>query len=289
MNWRELNQNRRKRPTTAVARKRKWKAVGQMAALLAVVILLVTGSIAGIIYSQQLIDKVQSKSTPTPLRNISFVTDGMLNRDWLVTSFPHVLEATPLSLDIAGLKRDLEATGQIRQAQVAIILPDTLQITLQERQPVLRARVRERDGSITTLLIANDGTVFTGHGYPAAMLQRLPVAADLRLRRHEGRFLPVAGMEVVTRLIDSAKIHVPHLAADWQTIHFGRLQQDTQAPDALITIGGRQVQQIVFAPGNFEDQLLRLREVVNHAAQENRGPMRRIDLSFREKAVVQFN
>lgn len=289
MNWRDINQDQRKRPTTAVARKRKWKALGQLFIGLTVLVGCVAGLVAGITYSSQLVGKVQSKSTPHPLRQVTIITDGMLNREWFAAHFPEVFNATPLNLDIARLQQRLEQTGQIRSARVSILLPETLQITLQERQPVLRVRVRDGQGAVTTLLIASDGTVFNGIGYPPATLQRLPVAADLRLRRSEGVFLPVQGMETITRLLDTAKVQVPHLVNDWQTIHFNRFQNDLQAPDTQIVIGSRQVREIVFAPENFEDQLLRLREVVAHAAQENRGTMRRIDLSFSEKAIVQFN
>lgn len=289
MNWRDINQNQGRRPTTAVARKRKWKGIAQLSLAVTVIVASVAGLVTAITYSSQLIGHIQIRSNPTPLRTVTVLTDGMLNREWFVATFPEVLQTSPLNLDIAGLQQQLEQNGQIQRARVSIILPDTLQITLQERQPVLRVRVRDGNGTVNTLLIASDGTVFNGFGYPAATLQRLPVAADLRLRRSDGVFLPIQGMDTITRLLDTAKTQVPHLVSDWQTIHFTRFQQDLNAPDAQIVIGSRQVREIVFAPDNFEDQLLRLREVVAFAAQENRGTMRRIDLSFKEKAIVQFN
>jgi hypothetical protein len=289
LNWRDINQSRRKRPTTSVARQRKWGAVLRVSAALGVVFLFSGALIWGIYFGRPVVDKIQVAAPAQTLRTIAFTSDGVLSRDWFLANFPDVMSHTPLSVNIHELKRSLEANGQIRSAEVSIALPDSLRINIQERQPVLRARLRNSEGRVQTLMIARDGTVYEGHGYPHQMVIRLPAAADLRLRRSNEQFLPVAGMDIVADLLEQAKREVPHLYNSWQAVHFGRFQDDLSSPGALIKISSRNVDTIVFAPYHFEDQLMRLNEVVNYALQQRKPAMRSIDLSFREQAIVQFN
>lgn len=286
--WRGIKQDGKLSSTSAAARQKRFRQWGRWTLWgLAALVLL-----SGLVYALYFSGKQLAKLNPAPVQNhlarVEFTSDGVLNRGWFLANHP-IPERTPtLGYDIFGLKARLEAHGQIMRAEVSVAQPSTLIVRVEERVPIMRARVRGLDGNPVVVLVAADGSVFRGEGYPSETLRRLPGLADVTPVWRDGEIQPFAGVEVVAELLEFARFQFPALYADWQWVSFARLQGDTDAPDALITIKSRLADRIVFAPHSFDPQLRKLNEVVQVAREENVSRLLKIDLSFPNQAIVEY-
>lgn len=241
----------------------------------------------GIVFVREQTERVGAMTPPVALREIVFSTDGVLTGDWAREILDDPIGQPMANIQLASVKASLESHQQILRAQVALQFPDRLQITIEERLPLLKARVRARDGSIQEILFARDGVSYTGRNYPATMVTQLPLLAGVRLQRHpDGTLAPVAGLESVEALLRAARELTPELVADWRAISLERFRGGADAAGSLLVVRGHQIPEVVFQPSNFNAQLVQLSRIVTYAQQAGNRSFQRIDLSFGEQAYV---
>lgn len=286
--WRGIRQTGNLRSSSAAAKKRRR---GRIARTLSVAALILAAGCV-LAYALYFSGKHLAEINPAPqassLTEVRFISDGMLDREWFERHHPLPTDVAALDFDIFALQRELERFGQINRAEVEISLPSTLIVRIEEKQPVLRARVRDPQGRIRLVLIASDGTVFDGEKYPPDALRRLPGLVDADLKWSDGRIQPVKGVEQAAELLRQARELTPEIYADWQWISFERFNGDPGAPDALISVKSGFIERIIFAPHSFESQLRKLNEVIMVARQREAAGLRKVDLSFPEQAIVQY-
>jgi hypothetical protein len=275
-------------PRSAASRERRWQWLlrGGMAVLavmaLSMAVLLV------IHLARTHTPRQATVAAQARLERIEFSTDGVLTRDWFLARYPDLPRSPLLAFDLHAMKADLESHGQVAGAHLAVQLPTTLRVTLQEREPVLRARVAGPDGRAQVLLVARDGTVYAGERYPRDALLRLPGLTGVTLQRAGDRYLPIAGMPLVASLLDDARRRLPGESRDWQLVSLARLRQPASLPGSRIEIHSRDGRVLVFAPGQFDAQLGRLHQVLALAGQRQPRAPTRIDLSFHDEVIVQY-
>lgn len=289
-NWRGIRQQGRLKPTSAAAREKrfiKWKQT----ALLGGLTLFFLAATAFLIVRFWVRPAPDTPPTPTErsqIEEVVFESDGVLSEAWFRRSFPFDATTPIRDFDIYALKKRLEAHGQVTRAEVGIALPSTLHIRVEERVPVLRARVRDPAGEVKILLIAADGTAYEGDGYPVDTLRHLPGLAGATPRWSEGQILPFPGVNEVAALLQRARDLVPELYAEWRVVSFERFDGNANEPDALIFVKSRFVERIVFAPRSFDPQLRKLNEVVMVAREQNVGGLKKVDVSFPDQAIVEY-
>jgi len=215
-----------------------------------------------------------------PLREVVLITDGVLDRDWVMErlALPEGIALMAIDLEMARVR--LESTGQVRSAVLTREFPGTLVVTLEERVPVVRIMVGTRRGEPPEqMLVARDGYVYRGYNYDPALIRRLPWLDGVRLRRSAGGFMPIEGLERVSDLLLTARTDAPHLADRFKIVSLEEYP--------LIKIRTRDVNSIIFGPGGFRRQLARLDYILDHLRSQGvAAAVERIDLSVSSQVAV---
>jgi cell division protein FtsQ len=221
----------------------------------------------------------------TPVRNIVLVTDGVLDRDWLVHTLALPKSAALMGLDLEQLRGRVLASRQVATAALIRNFPATLQVRISERAPVARVMVQDGGGSPKVMLVARDGVVYDGAGYDLPLLDSLPWLDGTRLVRSGGDYAPVAGMDSVAELLARAKMEAEDLYRDWRVVSLARY-----ASDGEIEVRTRDGMRVVF--GTQEDffrQIARLDLLLDAAHARGGPPVGEIDLSLGNQVPVTLN
>ncbi len=225
-----------------------------------------------------------------PSRQIEFETDGVLTREWFLHTYRQPLESPLLHLDLQAIRTALLANGQILSAELSVTLPDRLKVKLSERRPILRVRVLSpTDGKPVDWLVADDGWIYQGELYPAEMLAGMPYLKGIKLVRSGERFRPLESMGPVAELLRSCRLRMPLVYRTFQSVSLEYYEGREDSPEATILIESRAVPQLIFSPRDIPPQLERLNGVIEHALKNKLKDLRRIDLSFPDKAIVRMD
>ncbi|HYD83650.1 MAG TPA: FtsQ-type POTRA domain-containing protein, partial [Opitutus sp.] len=109
-----------------------------------------------------------------PVKEVELVTDGVLEKTWLVPTLALPKGATLMELDLYQLQERVMATTQVRAATLTRNFPATLTVTIAEHSPVARVMAQVGDAPPRALLVAREGVVFEGHGFDPEMIETLP-------------------------------------------------------------------------------------------------------------------
>ena len=166
---------------------------------------------------------------------------------------------------------------QVRTAVLTRKFPDTLVVTLQERSPVVRLRVADRSGQPRDYLVARDGVVFPGVNYAPELVAALPWLDGVTLAPlARGGFAPVAGLETVADLLETAQINVPNLRRTWRVIGMERF-----ASYGEILVRTEQVKEITFGlRDDFLTQVALLDAVLAGRLETQSAPANLLRLSL---------
>lgn len=285
--WRDVPQTVRRPASTAASRARVRRMRLRIAAGAGALVALCGIVVAVVFFAERIAVTARALGPDGPVEEILFHSDGVLGREWFLRAFAHLREEAIMEIDIYALKLSLESVGQVRQARVERRLPGTLKVHLHEHEPVLRARVAGEGGSPRDLLVARDGTIYTGYGYPVTVLQGLPYIGGVRFSRHHGDFLPLEGMDPVAALLDEVRMQHPEIYRTWSVVVLDPRSGDPASPP-LIRVQSTLIKEIVFAPHAFDDQVARLADVVEYSFETDQWAIRSVDLSLNGQAIVQY-
>lgn len=214
-----------------------------------------------------------------PLRTIKLTTNGVLDEEWVVEKLALPRGVALMELDLEVLQAQLLADRQVRTAVLTRKFPDTLVVTLQERSPVVRLRVADRSGQPRDYLVARDGMVFSGVNYAPDLVASLPWLDGVALAPlARGGFAPVAGLETVADLLETAQINVPNQRRTWRVIGMDRF-----ASYGEILVRTEHVREIVF--GLRDDFLTQVALLDAVLAETRERPVDMINLSLGKKQV----
>ena len=154
--------------------------------------------------------------------------------------------------------------------------------------PLLRLRVRQSDGKGVTLLVARDGTVYPGFGYPEHTLQRLPGVAGLKLLKDGEGYQPVEGMDQVAELVDEALAQVPSFFRHWRLVDLSQWDPQAAPGASLIRVKSASIGEIVFRADRLPEQMARLASILDHIQRYQLGQPVSIDLSYGGEAIIRY-
>lgn len=194
---------------------------------------IVTTVVCGVVFGAWQISRVIGENSRAsavakaePVKTINLVTDGTLDRAWVVRTLALPKNATLLELDLGQLRGRVLAQGQVMFAAVAREFPSTLVVRVSERSPVARVLASLGDEAPQPLLVARDGVVFFGVGFDPAMLATLPWLDGVKLTRVGDGVAPIPGMLAVAELLGKAKLEADHLYRNWHIVSLAYLQSD---------------------------------------------------------------
>jgi cell division protein FtsQ len=282
-NWRDIPQEVKPR---AMSREGQWRVIasGLRMAGFVVAVLLVGWGVWEVAQAlQENPKRMPTAAKSVPVKHLALRTDGRLDAAWLGRALALPKNASLMELDLLQLRSRLLADGQVRTATVARNFPDTLDVQLTEREPVIRLRADLGGDDVRTLLVAKDGVVFEGTGYDYAKLDELPWLAPGRLARSGKKILPIAGMNLVAELLDRAQRETAPLYAQWKVVSLAALESDgeihVQTKTGTVVVFG--------ANADFFPQLAKLDALSAMLTKAPTSPAR-IDLSLGREVPVSF-
>ncbi len=214
-----------------------------------------------------------------PLRTIKLTTNGVLNEEWVVQKLALPRGVALMELNLEALQTQLLADRQVRTAVLTRKFPDTLVVTLQERSPDVRLRVADRSGQPRDYLVARDGMVFPGVNYAPELVASLPWLDGVTLAPLVGGgFAPVAGLETVADLLETAQVNVPNQRRTWRVVGMDRF-----ASYGEIVVRSEHAREIVF--GLRDDFLTQVALLDAVLAETRERPVSTINLSLGKKQV----
>jgi cell division septal protein FtsQ len=286
--WRNLRQSNPRKITSQAVQQKRLQFLLRVIMLLFVVVALLAGVFSLRYFGRQLSQPAQVDVTEREL-DLVFQTDGVLLPEWFRREFQEWLFMDARDIDVRSLKQALEERGQVASAFVRVELPFRLIIDVRERVPLLRVRVRSRSGGAELYLVGRDGNLYSGAGYPVETLKALPGVAGLKLRRFEGQFLPIEGIEELAALLEEAKEKIPAIYRHWRLVDVSDWEPNAPYRTSLIRVRSTHIQEIVFGTIDFERQIERLAVILERIQQQQIGQPAFIDLSYPEEAVIRYN
>ncbi len=286
--WRSLNGGRKNtRIKSPQARKRRQTQLLKLALGLCIIFVLIGTLAWALLALKQREEPIQISTPSKPVEKIIFDTDGVLPDRWLGSVIELRKGMTLMEIDIHAMKQDLESSGQVESASVEREFPDALKISVKERIPALRMRVTGANGQVEDRIVARDGTLYKGVGYPKATLSKLPFVVPYQYP--EGGIKPMRGIETVAQLLDATRRTQPNFYKTWQIVNLKHYTGDPELPGQIIEVKTSMVPRIIFGTNiDFAQQLDRLGVIMNYVQNRGNPAVRRIDLSLQGSAAVQF-
>lgn len=286
--WRTLTRGRKShRIQSSQARKRRQAHLLKLFLVLFVVFLLIGSLVWGVLTLRGRDEPIQISTPSKPVETVRFVTDGVLPDRWLRSVIEIRRGMNLMEIDIHAMKQDLEASGQVLSASVEREFPDALKIVVKERVPALRIRLAGAEGQLEDRIVAVDGTIYKGVGYPKMTLSKLPFVAPYQ--HPGGGIKPMRGIETVAQLLDAARRTQPIFFKTWQIVDLKHYTGEPDLPGQIIEVKCPMVPRIIFGTSSdFAQQLDRLGVIMNYVQSRGNPAVKRIDLSLQGSAAVQF-
>jgi len=279
--WKSIQQDVR-RPVTGARKTSLWK--------LASICFGATFFSVALIFGAYLLlfepEKIFAVGPDFRIEKLRIETDGWLDEDWVRGILELEEEEALLQADIFQMRDRILQEGQVRECVVRKRLPDTLEIRIREREPILRFVRRSAEVPTELLLVARDGTVFVGYGIPSNHIRRLPFLSGVELVEKPYGFQPIPGFKMVTDLVETARSRFSDIFGNWRIIDLSLYDPDPLASFSAIRVRSEDAREILFATEDYQGQLLRLRDILTYAEDRDFGPYQRVDLRFKDAVPV---
>jgi cell division septal protein FtsQ len=286
--WHELAGPRRRRVNSPQAQKRRLFRVLRMLAILLVLGLCGVGVFLGFRALREREKPVQIQAPSRAIEQLLFETDGVLPDRWLSEIVQMRKGMTMMEADLRAIKERIESQPQVKSVAVERIFPSALKIRVEEEEPTLRMAVATPDGRTEQRIVSRSGRIYKGVGYPKAMVARLPFVQPFQYP--DGSYQPMRGIDRVAELLAAARRRQPEFYQSWRVVSLTHFSGDASVPGEVIEVRSSRYGTIVFSGwGDFERQLDRLAVIFNYLAERGDPSVKRIDLSLRDSAAVQFS
>jgi len=286
--WRSLGGGKKStRIKSPQARKRRQLQIAKLVGALLLCFAVIGGIVWAILALKNREEPIQITTPSNPVEQIIFDTNGVLPSAWLGTVIELRRDTTMMEIDIHEMKRQLEASGQVKTASVQREFPNALKIKIEEHEPVLRMRVMGANEQPELRIVSRAGTIFQGVGYPQATLSQLPFVVPYR--HLTGGIKPMGGIEQVADLLELTRRTQPNFFRTLQLVSLEHFSGDPDLPGEVIEVRTTMVPRIIFGTNtDFAQQLDRLAVILNYVQARGNPALKRVDLSLPKDAAVQF-
>ena len=280
--WKNLAPRSSRKPVSAAAFRKRFLT----AAKIMLLVLGVGSLVGGFWWLDQKVslstDPIDITGVGPSVNQVIFKTDGVLTRRWFGNWFGPLRSRTLMQLDISRIRKELEAEPQVNQARVRRKFPSSMVVEIKEKQPVLVLRLRAKNNGFRDWMVADDGSLYLGTGYPAATLSLLPSLSIkpslLRLNPDGAGYCKLDGIPKVAPLLALARKDYPEFYRDWQIVSYER--PDQTDPGAHVLVRSGKVSSIRFAPNDYKAQMQRLKYLLLEPDFRKENQIESIDLSY---------
>ena len=277
--WKDIDQSVKPKAMSSAAERRVWigraKAFGLSVAIIGVVVAVLQFSS----FFERGPELLTKAGESLPVRHVDIETDGPLRKDWLPRQLAIRENENLLSIDLEALKVKLERIGQVKLAELERRFPDTLAVTVTERQPILRLLAQKPNGEKLLLFVDEEGVVFEGDRIDPSLARSLPFVTGVALKRQGKGFSPIDGLDPVVKLLDEAKATAPHLYRSWRVVSLKNL------PEIIVT--SQAAKEIKFqGDKDFGPQLGRLDYILDYYRGDVSQQISYVDLTLSDQVPV---
>ena len=206
------------------------------------------------------------------IQNVQVQTDGVIAPEQLRRWSGVKPGANLIGLDLAAVKRNLELVSAVSSVSVERVLPTTLKIRVQERDPIAQVNVPRADSSGAIVAgifqLAADGVVMQPLDPRMCAVPLTQTTSDLPL---------ITGLNVY-QLQVGRKVELPQVQAALQLVTafdhspmaglVDLSRMDVSSPGVVI-VTTKQGSQITFALNNLDEQLRRWRGIYDLGVKRN--------------------
>jgi cell division septal protein FtsQ len=225
-----------------------------------------------------------------PLREIQFRTDGVLSPAILSPYIAISIGTDLMDVDIQSLRSRLQAMGQVRSVEIERCFHDqSLRIDIREERPFARVLLEENKTK-EILWVSVSGKVFHGLGFTDAIYQTLPFLTGLRLQGGEKDTVYHFGSDVsaIHDFLKQCQQGYPEVYSQIRYLALEHWDPNGEARWSRIEVVTRSVKKIIFSPDYWEEQLQRLRYILDDEHMKKCFPIERIDLRSGQEVSVRL-
>ncbi len=277
--WRDISQGVKPKSMSSAAWKRmQLGRVKKIGAILVLALALLAGFRFATNVEQGPLLLSQAGKT-LPVRYVQTQSDGVLDREWILGQLGlDQLGGDLLKIDITSVRRKLEDSAQVRKAQIEKRFPETLFVSVEEREPIARIVARSLQGNRLQLLVDAEGVVYEGIGYDSKLIASLPYLDIEGLKKEDGKFAKLEGLDEVGELLNEAKTIAPHLYRTWKVVSL------RESPNIIVK--SRNVKEARFEPKNYRSQLVKLDYIIDYNRSRMMNRVSKIDLTLGSQVPV---
>ena len=243
-------------------------------------VVLLVGLIAGVAFGGRgMVNRFVWENPDYALADIRVSTDGLLTRVQVLELLEVWEGKNIFTLDVAKMRRDLDALPQVEKADIRRQLPDRLEIRISERQPVAWVAASadaELGVGVASLLVDTRGYVMRTRKVLPEHLALPRIIGVVMEDVAPGQKLPSAEALSALELI---KLSVEDLR--WQP----RVVDVSKGYCLLVTDDRRA--RVTFGFDNIEGQLGRLRQLLDYVEPQNRE-LQSVNLMLERNIPVVF-
>ena len=279
--WKDIDQDVKAKGISKTAFKRILLSRCRVVGAILGAFLILAAALKLFVMNEDLSVSLSKAGRALPVKAILLDSDA-LPRDWVLEYLDlSDRELDLLGLDIGQLKTKLESHPQALSVEIARQLPDTLFISVNEREPVAKVLAEDARRGRLTLLVDRYGIVYEGIGYGVKQIKSLPYLDGIRLRQAEGGFEPLIGMEPVANLLSQAREVAPHLYQSWKVVSLA------EYPRLIVRSGF--VREVVFEKdkSDFRRQISRLDYIVDYYKSHAYSKVAKVDLTMNSQVPVE--
>lgn len=277
--WKDIDQSVKPKAMSSASEKRIWKGRAKAAGAVVFLAALITG---GVYLAPKLEggpELLTQAGESLPLATIDIQTNGSLPESLILEKLDIPSDANLLSVDLGELKSRLESIGQVENVVVSRRFPDALEVTIVEREPIVRLLVQGAHTEKQTLYADKTGVVFKAERLDPSVSERLPFIFGIKLAKNDRGFSQIAEIEPLADLLSEARAIAPHLYSRWQVVS---LEEENK-----VIAKGKSPKQVVFdRNSDFRDQLGRLDYILDDLRGTVREPLKSIDLTLGDQVPV---
>ncbi len=279
--WKDIDQDVKAKSMSSTALKRAIFSRCRKFAFYSILVLVLVGGAKLFLMTEGVSSALTKAGKSLPIKNIDIESDA-LSRKWVLNYLGLDGDETPnlLSLDLGSLKDRLEFQAQVSSVKIARQLPDTLYIAIQEREPIAKVLAEDVERGRITLLVDRTGVVYEGVGYDSKRISLLPFLDGIRLKRHNGQYEAIKGMEHVDKLLSEAFEIAPHIYRSWKVISLESLPK--------LIVKSNFAKEIVFelVSTDYRRQLAELDYIIDYHKSHSYKSIAKVDLTMKSQVPV---
>lgn len=277
--WKDIDQSVKPKAMSSASERRVW--MGRVKATLSVVAVVL--ALGGALYFLPKLEAGPELLTKAgeslPISNIDVVTNGSLDRAYILKVLNVAEDANLLSVDLDDMKERLESIGQVKAAVVSRRFPDALEVTVVEREPMARILAQRSNGERLMLFVDDSGEVFEGDRLDPKIARSLPFLDGVALSKKEEGFSRIENIGPVANLLSEARAIAPHLYSGWRIVSLER--------ENRLIAKGKNAKEVVFDQNaDFRNQLGKLDYILDYYRSSQVGGIESVDLTLGDQVPV---